>query len=149
VTEELSLEVEARIDAPKEVVFAYFTDPERYRRWKGTAAQLDPQPGGAYRVEMGTNGWVSGEYIEVDPPNRIVFTWGWENQAVVPPGATTVEVTLMEDGEATIVRLRHSGFTERTARDQHEQGWRHFLSRLAIAGTGRDPGPDPTFETAG
>ncbi len=149
MTEELSLEVETRIDAPRDVVFAYFTDPERYRRWKGTAAQLDPRPGGAYRVELGTNGWVSGEYIEVDPPNRIVFTWGWENQAAVPPGTTTVEVTLMEDGEATIVRLRHSGFTERAARDQHEQGWRHFLSRLAIAGAGRDPGPDPTFETAG
>jgi uncharacterized protein YndB with AHSA1/START domain len=148
-TEELALEVETRVDAPRDVVFAYFTDPEKYRRWKGTRAELDPRPGGGYRVQMGSNGWVAGEYVLVDPPNRIVFTWGWEDDPAVPPGTTRVEVTFVPDGDATIVRLRHSGFTDGMRRDQHEQGWRHFLSRLAVAGAGGDAGPDSMFESPG
>jgi uncharacterized protein YndB with AHSA1/START domain len=147
--EELALEVETRVDAPPEVVFAYFTDPERYRRWKGSSAELDPRPEGGYRVEMGANGWVAGEYVVVDPPNRIVFTWGWESDGAVPPGSTRVEVTLVPDGDATIVRLRHSGFTDQMSRDRHEQGWRYLLSRLAVAGAGGDPGPDATLGPAG
>ena len=147
--EELSLEVETRVEAPPEVVFAYFTDPDRYRRWKGTNAELDPRPGGIYRVEMGSNGWVAGEYVEVDPPNRIVFTWGWEKDPALPAGATRVEVTFVADGDATIVRLRHLGFTDRAVRDQHAEGWTHFLSRLAVAGSGGDPGPDRMFGPAG
>ena len=149
IPEELSLEVETRVEAPPHVVFAFFTDPERYRQWKGTGAELDPRPGGIYRVEMGVNGWVSGEYVLVDPPHRIVFTWGWEHNPDLPPGGTQVEVTLTADGDATIVRLRHQGFADETAREQHEVGWRHFLSRLAVAGAGGDPGPDPVTGSAG
>jgi uncharacterized protein YndB with AHSA1/START domain len=141
--EERALEVEMRVDAPPHVVFAYFTDPDKYRRWKGVRAELDPRPGGGFRVDMGPNGWVAGEYVEVDPPNRVVFTWGWENDPAVPPGTTRVEVTFLADGEATLVRLRHSGFSTEAARNQHEQGWLHLLARLAVAGAGGDPGPDP------
>jgi uncharacterized protein YndB with AHSA1/START domain len=141
--EERSLELEMRVHAPPEVVFGYFTDPDKYRRWKGVGAELDPRPGGAFRVDMGPNGWVSGRYLVVEPPNRVVFTWGWENDPAVPPGTTRVEVDLVADGEATLVRLRHSGFATDGARDQHELGWRHLLPRLAVAGGGGDPGPDP------
>jgi uncharacterized protein YndB with AHSA1/START domain len=148
-TEELALKVETRVAAPPEVVFAYFTDPEKYRRWKGTRAELDPQPGGSYRVEMGSNGWVAGEYVLVDPPNRIIFTWGWEDNPALPPGTTRVEVSFVPDGDGTIVRIRHSGFTDAMTRDQHEQGWRHFASRLAVAGAGGDAGPDPISGSPG
>ena len=48
-----------------------------------------------------------GEYVEVDPPSRVVFTWGWEDQeTAVPPGSSTVEITLTPDGEGTKVRPR-------------------------------------------
>jgi uncharacterized protein YndB with AHSA1/START domain len=141
--DERTLEVETRVDAPAEVVFTYFTDPEKYRRWKGVGAELDPRPGGTYRVDMGPNGWVSGRFVSVDPPDHIVFTWGWEGDPAIPPGATRVEVTLVPDGDATIVRLKHSGFPDDQAAEQHEQGWRHFLSRLSVAAPGGDPGPDP------
>jgi uncharacterized protein YndB with AHSA1/START domain len=141
--EERALQMEMRIDAPPELVFAYFTDPELYRQWKGVRAELDARPGGTYRVDMGLNGWIAGEYVVVEPPNRVVFTWGWEDDPHVPPGTTHVEVTFVRDGEATVVRLRHSGFATDAARDQHVAGWQHLLSRLAVVGAGGDPGPDP------
>jgi len=72
-----------------------------------------------------------------------VFTWGWEDSDEVPPGSTTVEVTLTADGDATIVRLRHSGLEPDEQREQHRHGWTHFLGRLEVAGAGGDPGPDP------
>ena len=85
-----------------------------------------------------------GEYVEVTPFSRVVFTWGWESEGnPVPPGSSTVEITLVPDGEGTLVRLRHSGLPTDHAREQHSQGWAHYLNRLTFAAEGRDPGPDP------
>ena len=89
---EQPIEVETRIAAPPDVVFAYFTDPELYRRWKGSSAELDARPGGLYRVVMPSGDLVRGEYVEVQPPTRVVFTWGFEGNAELPPGSSTVEV---------------------------------------------------------
>jgi len=136
------LEVEQRVEASPEIVFAYFTDPEKYRRWMGTGAELDARPGGVYRVAVGGN-VASGHYVELDPPRRIVLTWGWEGDPDLPAGASTVEIDLIEDAGATIVRLRHSGLPTDDSKDQHGQGWIHYLERLAVAGPGGDPGPDP------
>jgi uncharacterized protein YndB with AHSA1/START domain len=137
---ESELVVEQRIEAPPGVVFSYFTDPEKYRRWKGERAELDPRPGGRYRVEMGGGPVMLGEYVEVEAPRRLVFTWGWEGDDSMPPGSTTVEVTLIPDRDATLVRLRHRGFPTMEAREQHLQGWQMFLARLAATALGADPG---------
>ncbi|MBV9041339.1 MAG: SRPBCC domain-containing protein [Acidimicrobiia bacterium] len=146
------VEVERRIAAPPEIVFSYFTDPDRYRIWQGVDADLDPRPGGLFRVRMtGRSRHIAtGEYVEVDPPTRIVFTWGWEpdpslldEQVDVAPGTSTVEVTLVPDGDATILRLRHSGLpTERTC-IFHNWGWDSTIERLLVAVAGGDPGPGP------
>ena len=141
------VEREVRIAARPETVFEFFTDPEKMVLWKGRVADLDPQPGGIYRVEMSEKIVARGEYVEVDPPERIVFTWGWEGQQsgphAVPPGSSRVEVVLTADGDGTLVRLRHLDLPEE-AREIHGQGWDLYLSRLAIAAVGGDPGPDPT-----
>jgi uncharacterized protein YndB with AHSA1/START domain len=71
-----------------------------------------------------------------------VFTWGWEDPGSVPPGSSTVEVTLEPDGGNTIVRLRHFGLPG-GAEDPHAQGWEHYLGRLVVAAGGGDAGPDP------
>ena len=134
-----SIEVETRIAAPPDVVFAYFVDPELYRRWKGTNAELDPRPGGLYHVAMPSGELVRGECVEVQLPTRIVFTWGFEGNPELPPGSSTVEVTLHADGDGTIVRLRHDRLPTDASREQHAIGWRHYLDRLAIASAGGDP----------
>lgn len=142
------LEVETRVRARPETVFAFFTDAVLYRRWKGQDAELDPRPGGLYRVQMPGRATVEGSYLVVEPPRRVIFTWGWVGSADVPPGSTTVEVTFAPDGEETIVRLAHIGLPSETSRDQHAAGWQHYLARLTVAGGGGDPGPDPLAATA-
>jgi uncharacterized protein YndB with AHSA1/START domain len=140
------VEREIRIAARPETVFEFFIDPEKMVLWKGREADLDPQPGGMYRVEMGDRIVARGEYVELDPPRRVVFTWGWEGQEsgehAVPPGSSRVEVTLDPDADGTIVRLRHLDLPE-GAREIHGQGWDLYLGRLAVAATGGDPGVDP------
>jgi uncharacterized protein YndB with AHSA1/START domain len=143
------VEREVRIAARPETVFTFFTDPSKMVQWKGSRAELDPRPGGIYRVEMSEQIVASGEYVEIDSPKRVVFTWGWEGQEAgsgehaVPPGSSRVEVTLEPDGDGTLLRLRHLDLPEQS-REIHGQGWDLYLGRLVVAAAGGDPGPDPT-----
>ena len=137
------LEKEVRIAARPETIFPFFTDPEKMMRWKGVSVTLDPRPGGIYRVDMNGENMARGEYLELVPYSGIVFSWGWEGEgSPVPPGTTTVEVSLIPDGDETIVRLRHSGLPS-DQRDVHAEGWTHYMARLASAAGGQDSGPDP------
>jgi uncharacterized protein YndB with AHSA1/START domain len=146
--ERLPLEREVRVEAPPDVVFQFFVDPDQMVRWKGVAATLDPRPGGVYRVNVTGTHVARGEYVEVVPNERVVFTWGWEDEGnPVPPGASRVEVTLVPDGSATIVRLRHLGLPG-GPEDRHADGWEHYMARLVVAGAGGDAGPDPWLESA-
>jgi uncharacterized protein YndB with AHSA1/START domain len=140
-----TLEHEIRIAATPETVFAYFTDPTRMVRWMGNKATLDPRPGGVFRVDFVREiGQVAarGEFVEVVPYERLVFTWGIDLDAFgVPPASTRVEVSLVPDGDATLVRLVHTELP-RTAVKFHDAGWGHYLERLAIAQTGAQIGVD-------
>lgn len=133
---------EIRVEASPEEVFPYFTEVDRLLVWQGVAASLDPRPGGVYRVEVNGRDVALGEYVVVEPPHRVVFTWGWEGNDAVPPGGSTVEVTLSPQDGATVVRLVHSGLPV-PAVGEHDLGWTHFVDRLAVAAGGGDPGPDP------
>ena len=147
--ERVPVEREVRIDAPPEVIFKFFVDPEQMIRWKGVEATLDPRPGGIYRVNVTGADVVRGEYVEVSPNERVVFTWGWEGEGnPVPSGSSTVEITLVPDGASTLVRLRHHGLPG-GPEDRHAEGWEHYLARLAAAAAGRDAGPDPWMQSAG
>lgn len=138
-----AVEREVRIAARPETVFPFFTDPSKMILWKGISADLEPRPGGIYRVDMNGRDVARGEYVEVVPYSRVVFTWGWEAEGnPVPPGSSTVEVSLIPDGDGTIVRLRHLGLPVEQRKD-HGEGWNHYMARLVIAAEGRDPGPDP------
>ena len=137
------LEVSVHIAARRETVFAYFTDPERYARWMGNDATLEAVPGGIYRVRMRDGVEAVGRFLEVDPPRRLVFSWGWSGAFAVPPGSTRVVVTLTEEDGGTRVLLRHHGLPSEEERGQHRGGWELYLGRLAVLASGRDPGPDP------
>lgn len=137
------VQVSVHIAAQRETVFPYFVDPARYVQWMGAEATLEPVPGGAYRVGLKDGVEVSGEFVEVDPPRRLVFTWGWSHDAAVPPGATRVVVTLEEEDGGTRVVLRHHGLPSEEQRDHHRMGWEMYLGRLDVRIAGGDPGPDP------
>jgi uncharacterized protein YndB with AHSA1/START domain len=134
---------DVRIAAPPDVVFRFFTDPARIVQWMGVAALLEPRPGGAFRVEANGRDVVVGEYLEVDPPHRVVFSWGFEGaERIVAAGTTRVEVTLRPDGDGTLLTLLHHDLPDH-ARAAHGEGWVHYLARLAPAAAGNPPGRDP------
>ena len=137
------LEVSVHIEATPDTVFAFFTDPTKYVQWMGTSAQITPTPGGEYRVHMRDGVETSGEFVEIDPPKRLVFTWGWAHDAAVPPGSTRVEVTFEPDETGTRVVLRHHDLPSAEQIEHHREGWALYLDRLALSATGRSPGPDP------
>lgn len=134
---------ELRIAARPETIFAYFTDPTKMIQWMGSKAILDPQPGGIYHVIFSDHYAARGEYLEIIPYRRIVFSLGYEGQgSQFPPGSTIIEITLTPDSDGTIMLFRHLGLPTDKATGQ-ERGWDHYLSRLLAAAEGRIPGQDP------
>ncbi len=133
---------EIYIEAPRELVFKYLTEPALLLRWMGLTANLDPRPGGIFRIDPNGRDVIRGAFLEVAPFSRIVFTWGWEGDgARIPAGSTTVEIELEEKGSGTLVRLTHRGLRDDSI-PSHELGWTHYLSRLKIAAEGGEPGGD-------
>jgi uncharacterized protein YndB with AHSA1/START domain len=126
-----AIEIIQRIEAPPDVVFAYLTDSRRFAKWMGVGAELDARPGGRYRIDVDGEHIATGEYQEVDPPRRLVMTWGWEGHPTVPPGSTTVEITLTPEKGATVLRLRHLGLPDEAERRLHAEGWKQYMSQLA------------------
>ena len=134
---------EIHIDASPETVFAFFTEPDKLTRWLAEEATTDPRPGGInHQTHSGGADnpggragpyYMRGEFIEVEPPSRVVFTWGFENPDVdIDPGGSTVEVTLAPAGGGTLVRLVHRDLPE-GERSSHAEGWTDRLERLAAA----------------
>lgn len=133
---------EVMIDATPETIWPFLTEPSKYIEWSGTVADLDPRPGGAYRVLVAGQFQSAGEYVEVVPNEKVTFTFGWEQEGnPITPGSTTVEITLHPEGDKTRVRLVHRGLPDDAVAD-HTNGWDHYLGRLAIAASGGDAGPD-------
>jgi uncharacterized protein YndB with AHSA1/START domain len=123
------VEHEIRIDAPPETVYAYFVDPDKHPAWMGRHAELDPRPGGIYRV-MHEHATVAGTYLVVEPPRHVAFTWGFEGDDAIPPDTSRVDITLTPDGDATLVRLVHTGLPH-PALSPHDEGWHRHLVQLA------------------
>ncbi len=131
------------IDAPVAEVYRLLVDPELFVQWMAVEATLDPRPGGTVAWTHANGDRCAGEYVEVVPERRVVFTYGWERAEVgIPPGSTTVEIELEPAGEGTRLRLVHRGLDDAAA-EGHDGGWRHFLGRLKQRAEGEDPGPDP------
>ena len=115
------------IRARREIVFRYFTDTARWSAWWGQGSAIDPMPGGRVHVRYPDGTEADGEIVEIVPPERIVFTYGYASGTPIPPGASRVTIALEPHPEGTRVRLTHA-FADASVRDQHVQGWRYQLS---------------------
>jgi uncharacterized protein YndB with AHSA1/START domain len=131
------------IDASPETVWEFFVDPSKLMRWMGIDAELETRPGGIYRCNVIPGHTALGEFVEVDKPRRVVFTWGWDANEGVPPGSSTIEVELAPEGNGTSLRFVHKNLPSAEAVASHAQGWDHYLARLELAAAGGDPGEDP------
>jgi uncharacterized protein YndB with AHSA1/START domain len=131
------------IDVAREDVFAMFVDPELFVRWMAVEAVLDPVPGGVVRWRHANGDTCAGRFVELDPPRRLVFSYGWERAEVeIPPGSTLVEIDLTAlPGGSTRLRLVHHGLGDAAA-EAHHVGWGHYLDRLRQAAGGEDVGDD-------
>jgi uncharacterized protein YndB with AHSA1/START domain len=143
------VEIRRRLAAPVAEVFLWWTDADRLRQWMspvGTVeAEVDLRVGGAFRIVMKAEGTVIehfGEYLEVDPPRRLVFTWA---SPYTGPKPSMVTVELEPDGPtATRIRIIHADLPEPVA-TSHRDGWGAMLDRLsgylpaaAVRSTGLD-----------
>jgi uncharacterized protein YndB with AHSA1/START domain len=130
-------------DAPRHLVFQAWTEPDRAARWWGpqgfitTYCDMDVRQGGAFRVcvrsPAGVEHWKQGIYREVVAPERLVFTFAWEDaDAEGKPGhQTQVTVTFAAHGDKTELTLRQAVFETVATRDEHQRGWTSTLQRLA------------------
>jgi uncharacterized protein YndB with AHSA1/START domain len=146
-TETHVVERELTIEASPETVWQFLVDPDKASAWMGQSASLDPRPGGLYRVDVIPGHTARGEFVEVDPPRRLVHTWGWEEGESgpnpVPPGSSTIEIELIPEGAWTRLRFVHRDLPDTAATESHAHGWDHYLARLVVAAAGGNPGPDP------
>jgi uncharacterized protein YndB with AHSA1/START domain len=150
--EATAVERELEIAASPETVWEFLVDPDKAKRWMGIDVSLDPHPGGVYRIEVIPGHIAAGEFVEVDPPRRLVYTWGWEQsggeQSPVRPGSSTIEIELRPTASGTHLRFVHRDLPSAESAESHAHGWDHYLERLGIAAAGGDAGTDSWVETA-
>ena len=133
---------ELLVKAPAAVIFPYLIDPDKFVQWMGTDVTIVAQPGGEFRALCGGVNPSAGTFLEVVPESKVVFTFGWDlPDHPIPAGSTTVEITLIPEGDATRVRLVHRGLPADAIGD-HLSGWNYYLDRLDKVVTGVDQGPD-------
>ena len=122
------------IDATPETIWPFLTESEKHADWIGSPAELDPRPGGVYRASMGGGAHpAAGTFVEVVPLEKVVFTFGWdEKDHPIPPGSTTLEISLHPEGDKTRVRLVHTRPAGRRGRRPRQR-----LGALPRASVGR------------
>ena len=132
-----TLSITRRINAPPEKVYAAWTDPQQMMRWwrpwqtDTTHVEADVRIGGRFRVVTrpvdGEPHEVTGQYQQIVPNEKLVFTWAWKS---TPERESLVTVDLKRDGQQTVLTLTHEQFFDETARDRHREGWNMILDKL-------------------
>lgn len=138
-----ALQIARTFPAPREKVFRAWTDPEILKRWLAptdeyttSIPEWDLRVGGRYRLEMkysdGNVYSVGGTYREIEPPDRLVYTWRWISGIEDPDfPETLVTVEFREAGDSTDVVMTHERLPDEKQRSEHEKGWNGCLDRLA------------------
>jgi uncharacterized protein YndB with AHSA1/START domain len=140
-TAEQELVITRRFDAPRQRVFEAWTDPRHAKSWWGprdhplTYLEMDVRPGGAWRGRLTSTAtgealWQHGVIREIHAPDRLVFTFAWDQEEGAPGRETVVTVTLEEDGDGTLMTFRQSPFDAVENREGHRGGWSSSFDRL-------------------
>ena len=171
MTEIAPVEVTVWVPASPGDVFGFLTEPDRYVQWMGSEADLEPVPGGVYRVRMADGFSAAGRFLAVEPPHLVVFSWGFADDeaasrtkhaggepggagagagtgagsgaSAMPAGSTRVTMTLLDEDGGTRLTLRHENLPSESLREGHDVAWNTYLPRLAVRAADGDPGPDP------
>lgn len=133
--------VERSVRAPRSAVYAFLMTGDQWARWQGIAASVTPLVGGSLTVKMPNGDVATGHFVELVPDRRIVFTWGWTGNPVLPPGSSTVELELLDDVDGTVIRVTHRDLPP-DATALHEAGWERYIVRLVVVSEGGTPEPD-------
>jgi len=120
------------IHALPETVFRFFTDSARWASWWGAGSTIEPSPGGRVYIKHPGGIESAGEVLEIRPPSKLVFSYGFVSGKPIPAGASRVTIELEPDRAGTRLHLKHQ-LADKAARDEHEQGWRFQLSLFANA----------------
>lgn len=129
-------------DAPRDLVFKAWTDPEQLARWWGprnfstTSVALDSRPGGAHRTCMrsaeGKDYWSGGVFREVVEPERLAFTFTWDEFEDQPTHEMLVTVTFTAEGDRTRMVFRQTPFLRREDCESHREGWTECFDKLVV-----------------
>ncbi len=135
-----SLEIKRIIHAPPDRVYAAWTDPAQLTQWFGPDPTRthelvsDIRVGGKYRwtviTDEGEKWTVRGEYRELEPGKRVVFTWQWDDDEAWENRLSVVTVELSDRGDATELTLKHELLPNDQSRENHATGWSKTLERL-------------------
>ncbi len=118
------------IRATPAVVFSFFTDTPRWARWWGDGSSIDPRPGGRVVIRYPTGDEALGEVLEIQSPERIVFSYGYARGTPIAPGGSRVTIRLEAVPNGTKLTLVHA-VDDAAVRDEHVQGWRFQLALFA------------------
>jgi len=119
------------IRAPRDLVFRYFTDSERFARWWGAGSTIDGRVGGEVKIVYPNRIVARGAVTLFEPSRRIAFTYGYENgHPELPPGGSLVTIELTDHADGTHLSMRHD-LPEAKLRDHHVPGWRYHFAVFA------------------
>jgi uncharacterized protein YndB with AHSA1/START domain len=125
-----SLERSITICAERSTVFRFFIESQLFADWWGEGSTIDGRVGGTLSIRYPNGLLASGKILEMEPPERIVFTYGYDAGKPFPPGESRVVITLKEHSDGTVLTLRHE-LSDASLRDEHIQGWRYQLALFA------------------
>ena len=135
-----SLEIKRFINVPRDRVYAAWTDPAQLKEWFGPENvrtrnfTADARVGGKYRWDLineeGEDMTISGEYRELVPGKKIVFTWKWDDDETWKNTSSVVTVELSDRDGGTELRLIHEKLPSEESRDRHNEGWNSVVDRL-------------------
>jgi len=141
-TDSTTVRLQRTYDATAEEVFDAWTNPEVLRRWwmvddvgSTPQADVDLRVGGSYRLSIERAGedsahTVRGTYREIVRPERLIYTWAWEEQDGSTGHESTVTVSFVQEGERTTVVVDHTGLPDEASRVRHSEGWQACLRIL-------------------